>query len=318
MRFMRKISDFPSRKPMARALRLALALVAIVFAGAAAAQTLYASSLRTYSDPGYHGVEGNLYLVDTENGATTLVTSLNVGGKTPVGIDGLAIHPRTGVFYGITAPTSSVIPRSLVIIDPTNGNVSLVGDLGEIGSDIGFDPDGTLYVWLPIVRRVGVVDLDTGHVTPRGNAIAHGATKGGFAFIGNGRAYLAVTGGAGTLDTIDLATGAVTTGPPLAGAPFPDLMTGLAYWRGTLYAVNTNFGRSTEANLVTIDPATGKVTNVGPLPNDTDALTFGPSQGTKDMSTSILEWRIPILVALGVFALIVLVVTMRPTGKPKA
>jgi sugar lactone lactonase YvrE len=303
---------------MARITRFVFAALVALFAADAASQTLYASSLRTYSDPGYHGVEGNLYLVDTETAATTLVTSLNVGGKTPVGIDGLAIHPRTGVFYGITAPTSSVIPRSLVIIDPTTGTVTLVGDLGETGSDIGFDPDGTLYVWMPIARRLGVVDLDTGHVTPRGTPIEHGATKGGFAFIGNGHAYLAVTGGSGTLDTIDLATGAVTTGPALVGAPFPDLMTGLAFSRGTVYAVNTNFGRSTEANLVTIDPHTGKVTNVGALPNDTDALTFGPSQVSKDVSTSILEWRIPILVALGVFALVVIIVAMRSSGKPNA
>src|SRR5689334_18967097 len=123
---------FPTRTVMARSIRLVLAALASLFTAAAAAQALYASSMRTYSDPGYHGVEGNLYLVDPETASTRLVTSFNVGGKTPVGLDGLAIHPRTGVFYGITAATSSVIPKSLVVVDPINGNVTPVGDLGLV------------------------------------------------------------------------------------------------------------------------------------------------------------------------------------------
>jgi hypothetical protein len=285
---------------------------AIAFAMPAAAQTLYASSMRTYSDPGYHGVEGNLYMVDPETASTNLVTSLNVSGKTPVGLDGLAIHPRTGVFYGITAPSSTVIPRSLVILDPTTGNVTTVGELSQIGSDIEFDPDGTLYMWLPGTRQLGTVNLDTGQVTARGVPVERGATKGGFTLIGAGKAYVAGTGGSGTLDTIEIDSGQISTGPALTGAPFPDLINGLAFSpKGVLYGINTSFGRSTQANLVIIDPVSGKVTNVGALPNDTDALTFGPAASNKDMATSIMEWRIPVLVALFIFAVIVIIVAMR-------
>lgn len=276
-------------------------------------QTLYAVSVRTYSDPGYHGVEGNLYIVDAETAATNLVTSLNISGKTPVGLDGLAIHPRTGVFYGITAPTSSVIPRTLVILDPASGNVTPVGELSVVGSDIGFDPDGTLYMWLPGTRQLGTVNLDTGAVTPRGAPIERGATKGGFALIGAGKAYVAGTGGAGTLDTVEIDTGQITTGPPITGAPFPDLINGLAYYspKGVLFGINTSFGRATQANLITIDPQTGKVTNLGALPNDTDALTFGPKPVNKDMTTSILEWRVPVLISLAIFAALVILIAMR-------
>lgn len=303
---------------MARTIRLVLAILASVFAVAAAAQSLYASSMRTYSDPGYHGVEGNLYLVDLETAATRLVASFNVGGKTPVGLDGLAIHPRTGVFYGITAPTSTVIPRSLVIVDPTNGNVSLVGDLVLVASDIEFAPDGTLFAWLPETRQIGAIDIDTGRVTARGKPVERGASKGGFTLISPDKAYVATTGGAGTLDVVDTRTGELTTGPQLSGAPFPDLINGLALQHGTLYAINTNFGRSTQANLVTIDPQTGKVTNIGALPNDTDAIAFGPAQSNKDMTTSILEMRFPILIGLGIFAFIVIVVAIRSSSKPNA
>jgi hypothetical protein len=303
---------------MARTIRFVLAILALLFTAAAAAQTLYAVSVRTYSDPGYHGVEGNLYLVDPETASTRLVTSLNVGGRTPVGLDGLAIHPRTGVFYGITAPSSAAIPKTLVIVDPANGNVTPVGDLGQAASDIEFDAVGTLYAWMPETRQVGTVDLDSGRATPRGKAIQRSANKGGFVLIGNEKAYVATTGGAGTLDIVDLVTGAVETGPTLSGAPFPDLINSLAYNKGTLYGINSNFGRSSQANLVTIDPHTGKVTNVGALPNDTDAITFGPATTPKDMTTSIMEMRFPILIGLGIFALLVIVVTMRSSGKPNA
>ena len=300
---------------MRRPLHLFAVSLAIVLAMPAAAQTLYAVSVRTYSDPGYHGVEGNLYTVDPETAATNLVTSLNVSGKTPVGLDGLAIHPRTGVFYGITAPTSAVIPRSLVILDPATGNVTTVGELSEIGSDIGFDPDGTLYMWLPNTRQLGTVNLDTGEVTARGAPIERGATKGGFAVIGGGKAYVAGTGGAGTLDTVDMETGKLTIGPALVGAPFPDLINGLAYSpRGELYGINTSFGRASQANLVTINPQTGQVANIGALPNDTDALTFGAATVRKDMAASLMEFRVPVLVALFIFAVIVIIVAMRLSG----
>ncbi|HEX4782251.1 MAG TPA: hypothetical protein VH301_15935 [Usitatibacter sp.] len=301
---------------MARTVRLLIAIAATLLATAAAAQTLYAVSVRTYSDPGYHGVEGNLYLVDPETASTRLITSLNASGKAPIGLDGIAIHPRTGVFYGITAPSSTVIPRTLVIIDPVNGNVTPVGDLGQSASDIEFDEKGTLYAWMPETRQIGTVDLDSGRATPRGNPIQRSASKGGFVLIGGGKAYVATTGGAGTIDTIDIDTGVVTTGPALTGAPFPDLINSLAFNKGIVYAINSNFGRSSQANLVTIDPRTGKVTDIGALPNDTDAITFGPATVSKDVTTSILEWRFPILVGLGLFALLVIVVAMRSSGKP--
>src|ERR1700681_3519503 len=82
----------------------------------ASAETLYAVSMRTYADSSYRGVEGNLYVVDTDSAVTRLVASLTLNGKTPVGLDGLAIHSQTGIFYGITASTSAAIPHTLVTI----------------------------------------------------------------------------------------------------------------------------------------------------------------------------------------------------------
>jgi len=124
-------------------------------------------------------------------------------------------------------------------------------------------------------------------------------------------ATTANTGGAGTLDTIDVNTGEITTGPEITGAPFPDLINGLAISpKGVLFGINTSFGRATQANLITIETRTGKVTNVGALPNDTDALTFGTATVAKDMTSSIMEWRIPVLIALAIFAAVVIFVAM--------
>jgi sugar lactone lactonase YvrE len=286
-----------------------------LLSAAAGAQTLYAVTVRTFSDPGYTGVEGNIYVVDPGNAALNLVTSLHVG-DTPVGLDGLAIHPKTGVFYGITAPTSKVIPESLVSVDPGTGAVALIGRLGHAGSDIAFDPDGTLYIWLADSRQLGTVNLDTGAATPRGQPLTEGAAKGGLALIGGGRALIAATGGTGTLDLVDLVTGKITTGPTLTGAPFPDLVNGLAYSpQGVLYAVNTNFGGTSRADLVMIEERTGKVTKVGPLPNDTDALAFGPALAPrKGMSVMPKDWRLPALALLAVIVAGFVVVVMR-SGK---
>ncbi|HEY4999035.1 MAG TPA: hypothetical protein VII36_07825 [Usitatibacter sp.] len=289
-----------------------LALLALLSA-TASAESLYAVSMRTYSDPGYKGVEGNLYVVSTETGASRLLSTLTVGGGKPVGLDGLAIHPKTGRFYGITAPTSAAIPRSLVTIDPKTGVVTVVGDLCHTGTDIEFDSEGTLYVWLPDTRQLGTANLDTGEVTPRGPALERGALKGSLALLGGGRALVAATGGKGTIDTMDIATGVITPGPALTGAPFPDLINGLAFSsRGVLYGNNSNGGQPTLANLVMVDPRTGQVTNVGPLPNDTDALAFGPEiSDVRDMSAGVMEWRMPLLIVLFLLAVVVLIVAMR-------
>jgi hypothetical protein len=297
--------------------RKAAAAFVALLATSAVAQTMYAVSVREYTDPGYKGVEGNLYTVDTENAATTLVAPLMVAGRTPIGLKGLAVHPVTGVFYGVTAANASSIPRSLVTIDPTNGNVTRVGDLGYDTSDIEFDQDGTLYAWIAETRQLGAVNVDTGAVTLRGEKLDRGALKGGFAFSGSGKALVASTGGNGTLDTVDLATGAVTTGPALTGAKFPDTLGGLTFSpKGVLFAINSSSGRSRQANLVTVDPRTGKVTDLGPLPDETESLAFGAAIEHKDMFTRLLEWRFPVLVALFIFAVIVIAVAMRtPTRK---
>jgi hypothetical protein len=281
----------------------AAALVLAVFPVFALAQSqvLYAVSVRTYSDPSYRGIEGSLYRVDPETAASTLMAPLRLDGRASIGLDGLAVEPRSGEFFGITAPNSTLIPHSLVHVNPASGEVTLIGDLGVNGSDLSFDSDGTLFIWIPETSQAGKVDLKTGAVTKIGAPRERSATKGGFD-IQKGKARIASAGGKGSLDTIDLLTGAVVSSVPLSGARYPELINGLVgSARGMLYAVNTNGAAPALADLVRIDEATGQIATIGPLPNDTDALTFGPAVGS-EKSWDLATWRMVSAAVLAAFA----------------
>lgn len=277
-----------------------LALIAMTASGCAWAQTLYAVSVRVFSDPSYHGLEGNLYRVDPASAVATLVAPLRLDGRQSVGLDGLAIHPKTGKFFGVTAAATGPIPHSFVRLDPANGAVSFIGDLGAYGSDLAFDSEGTLFIWLPKTAQLGRVDLDTGKVTPIGAPRPTPSAIGGIEVLSSGRALVAATGGKGTLDSVDLKTGAISRGVQLSGARYPELVAGLAQSPdGVLLGVNTNGGSPALADLVRIDRSTGRITFIGPLPNDTDAIAFGPRVATR-ADWDLDHWRALIFPVLGV------------------
>lgn len=279
--------------------RFALAIVSLA-ASCAWAETLYVATLRDYSNKDLSGVGGALYSVDSNTGKSTLMAPLRVGGAIPIGLTGLAIHPRTGVFYGITAGLSSQIPRSLVTIDPKNGNTTLVGSLGHEGSDIRFDGKGTLYVWLNDPPGVGTIDVGTGAATPIGSSGYSATLGGGLGIDREGSFYVSATNAAGTLDRVDLATGHVTVGPRIIGAPYLSSISSLAFSpAGVLHAVNSNLGAPAKSALIVIDPKSGQVKELGALPNDVDPLAFAPSSFS---STSDVPLVKPWMLALGAMA----------------
>ena len=242
------------------------------------AETLYVATLRDYTNKESSGVGGALYSVDSNTGKSTLMAPLKVGGAIPIGLTGLAIHPRTGVFYGITAGLSAQIPRSLVTIDPKTGNTTLVGSLNHEGSDIRFDSKGTLYVWLNDPPGLGTIDVGTGAATPIGSSGYSESLGGGLAIDREGSFYVSATNAAGTLDRVNLADGHVTVGPRIAGAPYLSSINSMAFSpSGVLHAVNSNLGAPAKSALVVIDPASGAVKELGSLPNDVDPLAFAPA-----------------------------------------
>ena len=254
--------------------RVVCTILALWALGAGAAvHTLYAASVRSglaLDAP----IAGNLYIENLANGTASLVGSIRLQGSKPIGVTGMAVHPTTGVLYGITSEHSPNNPRSLVTIDPASGAATLVGDLGMIGSDIAFDANGTLYVWLPGTSQIGTVNVSSATVTPIGKRGPAGSPA-GIAVDLNGMIYVTSKGASGTLDNVDLATGALQIGPPLTGAPFSTQINSMSFSpSGLLLAVNSNGGSPASTRLVTINTATGTVATIGALPDDTDALAF--------------------------------------------
>ena len=97
----------------------------------------------------------------------------------------------------------------------------------------------------------------------------------GIAIDPEGMVYVTSKGATGTLDNVDLATGALQVGPPLTGAPFSTQINSMSFSpSGLLLAVNSNGGSPAHTRLVTITTASGVVATIGALPDDTDALAF--------------------------------------------
>ena len=252
---------------------LALVLSAWIASAGAALHTLYAASVRSGIAPD-SPIAGNLYVVNLSNGTASLVGAIRLPGSKPIGVTGMAMHPTTGVLYGITSEQSPNHPRALVTIDQASGAASHVGDLGVAGSDIAFDAKGTLYLWLPATSQLGTVNLSNAKVEPIGRPGPAGSPA-GIAIDPEGMVYVTSKGATGTLDNVDLATGALQVGPPLTGAPFSTQINSMSFSpSGLLLAVNSNGGSPAHTRLVTINTASGVVATIGALPDDTDALAF--------------------------------------------
>lgn len=266
-----------------------------------AAQSLYAASFRS-AGVGSDGLAGSLYQVKLGSGSATFVAPLRLNEK-PIGITGLAVHPQTGAFYGITPPQSPNQPQSLVTIDAATGRATLVGELRFPGSDIAFNRAGILYIWINATSQLGIVNPANGQVTPVGPSRGPGSPS-GLAIDEQGIGYITPNGAGGTLDTIDLATGVVTTGPQLTGAPFPTGVNSMTFTpSGLLLAVNTNAGAPATTKLVTINTASGAVSTIGTLPDDTDALCFAAEGRRSDTASSVNVQTLALLV-LGAIALV--------------
>lgn len=300
---------------------VAIALVAIgaAITTTASAQTLYAASVRSIAGGSPDATAGSLYTVSLATGTATFVAPIRLDGRTPIGVTGLAAHPQTGIFYGITSPLSNQ-PQSLVTVDPNTGNASLIGELKVAGTDISFNRAGILFIWLNQTGQLGLVNLTNGSVTPIGTPQPSGGASAGLAIDASGAAYVTQTGASGTLDSIDLGSGAIKTGPPLTGAPYPAVINSMTFtYSGLLLAVNSNAGSPASTRLVTINVATGAISNIGTLPDDTDGLTFAALPGRGENNLAMTGQTIALLV-LGAIALILGVigwfVGRRPRNTP--
>ncbi len=258
-----------------RLMALPALVLSAYLAVAANAQTLYTATARTYISPSE--VVGRLYVVEPDTAGARLVGPLRLKDGRYVGVNGLAVHPRSGALYGITAGVTPGLRSSLVTIEPKTAEATLIGQLGHSASDINFNADGQLFIWLTDLSQIGTVDLKSGAAAPVGSTSIPDATGGGLAINQKGAAYIATTTAVGTLDTVDTVSGTRTVGPTLSGAPYLSAIHALTFSpSGTLYGVNTNLAAPAKTVLVIVDPTSGVVSPIGALPDDANALTFSP------------------------------------------
>ena len=253
---------------------LVCAVLSLALATSADAATIYAATAA--------GALGELVTIDSSSGA--VVQSIGptddaLGAN--YGITGLAFHPTTGVLYGSSANADPLTAAKLVTIDPATGQVTLIGlfNAGNPGTraatmtDLAFDANGNLYG----VGSVGgpqlfSINIATGKATQVGATGLTSTTGGGLAFAPDAILYGTPT--SGRFGTYDITTGAFTNiANPVkpAGGGYG----ALAFdENGILYGLNVGSGTPPPSHLVTIDPATGAVTDIGASLDQLDAIAI--------------------------------------------
>jgi len=238
--------------------------------------TLYASTAA--------GAAGELYIINPATGAMVQdIGPLNDALGANYAVTGLAFHPSTGVLYGSTG-NSSTTQATLVAINPSTALVTVIGAFNAgptntSGSpatmaDLGFDAAGNLYG----VSSIGgpnlySISVSTGQATLVGaNGASTSTTGGGIAISPGGIFYGTPT--SSRFGTYNSGTGAYTnianpTKPAGGGA-----YSALDFDGSVLYGLNTGSGSPPPTHLVTINPATGIVTDIGASINSLDAIAF--------------------------------------------
>ncbi len=251
----------------------------LAVAARADAGTLYAATAA--------GAAGELYILNPATGAVVQdVGPLNSVTGLNYPITGLAFHPTTGVLYGSTGNNPAATAALLVTINPANALVTVIGpyNAGPVNSsgtpttmaDIGFDSAGNLYG----VASIGgpdlySINLATAQATLVGpNGVSTSTTGGGLAISPAGVFYGTPTASRyGKYDPI-LGTYTNITNPtkPTGGGAYG----AMDFDGSVLYGLNVGSGSPPPTHLVTIDPATGAVTDIGASVNSLDAIAFRP------------------------------------------
>jgi hypothetical protein len=200
----------------------------------------------------------------------------------------MAFNPVTGLLYGSTGNSVPGTAARLVSINPLTAQVTVIGSFnaGNAGnpstmSDLAFDSSGHLFG----IGSIGgpqlySIDLLTGKATVIGGTGLTSTTGGGLAISAANIFYGTPT--SSRFGTYNPVTGAY------ANIGNPDKPVGGAYAAlsfnesGVLYGLNLGSGTPPPSHLVTIDLATGLVTDIGSSVISLDAIAFQvvPEPGT--------------------------------------
>jgi hypothetical protein len=259
-------------------LRRLLYVAILVLLSAASGARAFAGIL--YGATGSQGVNGQLFTLNPATGAViTTVGNLRLANGAPVGMTGMAFDPNTGILYGSTANASPNIDGHLVIIDPNTAIVTDIGDFSVAStfSDITFDPTtGILYGWEAAGgHQLHIIDKNTGAAVAVGTTTFAGFGGGGLAASLAGTLFSTPDGSTAdpaTLRTVNKVTGVFSSSVNLSGQPLASRVINSLDFdeNGVLFGVNGQ----TATHLVTINTATGVVTDIGRTPDNTDAIAF--------------------------------------------
>ncbi len=204
-------------------------------------------------------------------------------GDTGQYMTGLAFHQANGLLYGSGANIGD--HQGLLLVDPLAVTATPIGSgygITRTLADIAYDPiSGSLYGWQ--VRSDGdlhIIDEVTGIATLVGDSGLSLTGGNGLAFDDQGTLFLAGEGTNGLLRTIDK-----TTGLPIRSVALTGIVSGhqninsLAFKDGLLYGV-----MKSDLILISIDPATGQITPIGPITpfQDIDGIEFVPVGASGD------------------------------------
>ncbi len=212
----------------------------------------------------------------------------------------IAYDPQNGLLYASTnLGTNPNVPTASLVTLATSANgqglvqATLVGPFasgtfGPTGSMTGlaFNPSGTtLYGYAKPSEDLYSVSLTTGVATKIGASGINPSSGDGMAIGDVGSNFIIYFAGKGVgkpLYTLSAATGAATAGPTLNPPP-ADLMTSTPQIKGLAFNSSGNlYGIALSqtpilSDLVTINPSTGNITEVGSTQNGILALAFEPS-----------------------------------------
>jgi len=198
-------------------------------------------------------------------------------------VTGLAFHPVTRVLYGSTGGRTGA---SLLIINPTNARVTVVGPYNEGGatmSDLAFTPSGQLYgISASGGANLCTINTSTGQATLVALSGLSFTSGGGLGISPGGVFY-------GTPQNPEFGTYNPTNGAythianPVRPAGDNTSYAALAFDGNTLYGIDLG----TPPHLVTLDSA-GNVTDLGTTPDRIDGIAFQPPPASVNLSISLV------------------------------
>lgn len=246
------------------------------------------------------GGPGELYTLNPTTGAVVSdigplndVTGLNYG------ITGLVFDPVTGVLYCSVANSNTSTRAQLVTIDPLTAAVTVIGPYGIVYpnkrpttmSDLTIDPTTDSLYGIGSVGGPSMYSVNkaSGAATLVGASGMSSTTGGGIASDGAGNIYGTPTG-TSRFGTYNKTTGAYTNIGALAGLPFSGgAVNALSFdSTGVLFGIETDEQATAFTHLITINTATGAVTDVGSSVPFLDALAFRPGASVPEPTSMAL------------------------------